>query len=387
MFDAVREKVGAVTRPGTDLGTAARAALSKISGSSTVPKPFSDILGKYPETEPEFIEYQGAQIPKTNRLYDVLKQQGMGTGAHPVTFGDLQGYYSETGAELSKGNLPGDVYQATKELHNAIGDMMQEMATKAGAGKQFWDSRVFYRNYMDAFHEPAGPSSSGSPIAQALLAKDPAVAVDKFVGDAGDRGIVNLRRYSNSLADLAQNVRRTAQEKVTVPARKSATDIPIPKAKPVPAGANLPLPGVVEPPPTARAANLPLPPVLPEPETVPVELKPRQTISSPDLAAARRAAYDSRLNKIESRGYWAATWPLFQAARALWGGHIPSIPTMGLESAGMLATVKATTHLMRYPPLRQFLEQARPQDLASIPPDLRGDLPGLVLWPSGRGSK
>ena len=114
---------------------------------------------------------------------------------------------------------------------------------------------------------------------------------------------------------------------------------------------------------------------------------PRQTISTPDTVTARRAAYDSRLNKIESRGYWAATWPLFQAARALWGGHIPSIPTMGLESAGMLATIKATTHLWRYPPLRQFLEQARPEDLASIPPDLRGDLPGLVTQARQAGIK
>lgn len=411
MFDAVREKVGTVTRPGTDLGTRARAALTKISGSSEVPKPFKDILAKYKEAEPNELPFTTStggttMVPKGHPIYEVLKSQG--AGAPPVTFGDLQGYYTETGAELAKGTLPGDVYLATKELHNAIGDMMQEMASGAGAGKEFWDSRVFYRNYMDTFHEPTGPSGSGSPVAQGLLAKDPAVAVDKFAGDAGDRGIATLRRYSDSLANLAQNVRRTAQEKITVPARKSAASIPAPEVKPVPAGANLPLPpvipdapipatvpaganlplpGVVELPPAARASNLPLPPVLPEAETVPVELKPRQTISAPDRVAARRAAYDSRLNKIESRGYWAATWPLFQAARALWGGHIPSIPTMGLESAGMLATIKATTHILQYPPLRQFLEQARPEDLASIPPDLRGDLPGLVNLAQRQGIK
>jgi hypothetical protein len=387
MFDAVREKVGTVTRPGADLGTAARAALTKISGSSTVPKPFSDILGKYPETDPEFIEYQGAQIPKTNRLYDVLKQQGMGTGAPPVTFGDLQGYYTETGAELAKGTLPGDVYLATKELHNAIGDMMQEMASGAGAGKEFWDSRVFYRNYMDAFHEPTGPSGSGSPIAQTLLAKDPAVAVDKFAGDAGDRGIANLRRYSDSLANLAQNVRSAAQEKITIPARKSAADISAPEAKPVPAGANLPLPGVVEPVPAPRAANLSLPPVLPEAETIPVELKPRQKISTPDLVAARRAAAEARAGRAQTRGTWVATWPVFQAMRALWGGHIPSLPAMALESAGTFATTKAATTMMRYPPLLDFLTKARPEDLASIPPDLRGDLPGLVTLAQRQGIK
>ena len=387
MFDAVREKVGAASRPGTDLGTTARAALSKISGSSEIPKPFRDILGKYPETDPEFIEYQGAQIPKTNRLYDVLKQQGMGTGAPPVTFADLQGYYTETGAELSKGTLPGDVYQATKQLHTAIGDMMQQMANGAGAGKQFWDSRVFYRNYMDTFHEPTGPSSSGSPVAQALLAKDPLVAVDKFSSDSGERGIADLRRYSDSLANLAQDVQRTARTSVKVPARVSAADIPQPKTKSVPSGPSLPLPPVLESAPVPRVAALPLPPVLPEPETVPVDLKPHQTISSPDLVAARKAAAEARTNKIWNRGQWAATWPIFQAARALWGGHIPSIPMMGLESAGMLATVQATTQLLRYPPMIDFLTKARPEDVALIPPDLRGDLPGLVNLARQRGVK
>lgn len=348
MFDAVRDKVGGATQPGTDLGTAARAALTKISGSSELPKPFRDILGKYPESEPATIEYQGAQIPRGHPLYDVLAKNGA-TGAPPVSFSDLQGYYTETGAELAKGTLPGDVYQATRELHSAIGDMMQQMADSAGAGKQFWDSRVFYRDYMDAFHEPAGPSGSGSPVAQVLLAKDPAVAVAKFSGTAGDRGVAILRRYNSNLADLAQRAGAIKRETAAVTASaprtvKSIVDLPPAKTTAAPA----------------------------------LELRPRQTISSPDIAAARRAAAEARASRVWSRGQWAATWPIFQAARALWGGHIPSIPMMGLESAGMLATVKATTQLMRYPPMIRFLTQARPEDVALIPPEMRGDLPGLV---------
>lgn len=360
MFDAVRDKVAQAKTPpvpGTDLGTAARAALSKISGSSDLPRPFRDIFSKYPESEPEFIEYQGAQIPKDNRLYDILKQQGVGQ-TPPVTFADLQGYYTETGAELAKGTLPNDIYLATRDLHNAVGDMMQKMANQAGAGKEFWDSRVFYRNYMDDFHEPTGPSGSGSPVAQTLLAKDPTVAVTKFSGASGDRGVAILRRYDPRLADLAQRAgtikRDVAAATSAAPrAAKSITTIPPAKITTVP----------------------------------PVELKPRTTISSPDIVAARRAAAESRINKIENRGQWAATWPLFQAARALWGGHIPSIPTMALESAGMLATVRATTHLLRYPPLLKFLEQARPADVPLIPPELRGDLPGLVTLAQRQGIK
>ena len=51
MFDAVRELIAKSKQPplpGTDLRAAARAALTKVTGSSELPKPFRDILSKYP---------------------------------------------------------------------------------------------------------------------------------------------------------------------------------------------------------------------------------------------------------------------------------------------------------------------------------------------------
>lgn len=428
MYGAVREKMAGASLPSDALADIVRAAQEKwIRGSPEKIKEFNAMLSTgspgpeltLADQTAQNMGYKNFRAAITNpairstlsrALPPDVWEAAVGQGTRPISWNDLQGFYEETGARIADGPQPGkaDIFKALQQAHDEIGNQMGQLSKTRGADKEFDAARKFYREYMDTFHEPTGPSGSGSPVAQALRAKDPAIAVDKFAGDAGDRGIANLRRYSDSLANLAQGVRKTAQEKVTIPGRKSTVDIPVPKAKPVPAGANLPLPpvipdapisapvpaganfplpGVVEPPPAARAANLPLPPVIPEAETVPVQLKPRQTVSSPDLVAARRAAYDSRLNKIESRGYWAATWPIFQAARALWGGHIPSIPTMGLESAGMLATVKATTYLLQYPPLRQFLEQARPEDLASIPPDLRGDLPGLVTLAQRQGIK
>ena len=303
-------------------------------------------------------------------------QAAIGQGTRPISWNDLQGFYEETGAKIAEGPQPGkgDIYKALQQVHQFVGDQMQELARQRGAGPQLRDARSFYRDYMNAFHEPAGPSGSGSPVAQVLLAKDPAVAIAKFSGSAGDRGVALLRRYDPNLADLAQQARGIKHGSPAVgagrAAPKSIADLPTPKQTPVPA-----------------EANLPPPPVLPEPKTVPLELRLHQTISSPDIAAARRAAAEARTNKVWNRGQWAATWPIFQAARALWGGHIPSIPMMGLESAGMLATVKATTGLMRYPPMIRFLEQARPADIPLIPLELRGDLPGLVSQAQQQGIK
>ena len=225
---------------------------------------------------------------------------------------------------------------------------------------------------MKTFHDPTGPSGSGSPVAQALLAKDPLTAVEKFSGNAGDRGVANLRQFSDSLANLAQHVRQVAQTKVSTSSggRASVAEIPQPSIKPVP-----------------TEASFPHPPTLPKPETVPLRLRERRTISSPDIVAARRAAAEARASNVQTRGTWVSAWPVFQAMRALWGGHIPSIPTMALESAGTYATTQAVTSLLRHPPLLRFLEQARPEDVPLIPPGLRGELPGLVSQARQRGIK
>jgi hypothetical protein len=401
MFDGVRELVAKSKQPplpGTELGTAARAALAKVTGSSELPKPFRDILGKYPESDPEFIDdpTKGVnnlgRVGKDSPYYSVLKNQ-LGLGgkeAPPVTFADLQGYYSETGAELSKGTLSGDVYAATKELHNAVGDMMQKMAKDAGpeANKMFWDSRKFYSGYMDTFHEPTGPSGSGSPVAQALLAKDPLVAVDKFAGDSGDRGVAVLRRYSDSLANLAQDVRQRAQTKVTVPARKSVADLPTPKTKPLPAGSNLPLPPIQEPAPVPRASNLPLPPVLPEPEPVPYrapKLTPTKTISAEDLQRANAAAIHARGQGLASRIVgWAAIWPAFRMLSELTRtGETSLRPLAAVPVAGAAGmTVEA---LLDHPGVKDFLTRASKQQLARIPLDLQGQMPQIVAAAKVRG--
>jgi hypothetical protein len=393
MFDAVRDKVGAVSRPGADLGTRARAALTKISGSSTVPKPFSDILAKYPESDPEFIEdpTKGinslGKVGKDSPYYELLKQRfGGGAAAPPVTFADLQGYYTETGAELAKGTLPGDVYQATKQLHNDIGDMMQEMANSAGAGKQFWDSRVFYRSYMDTFHEPTGPSSSGSPVAQALQAKDPLVAVDKFAGDSGDRGVADLRRFSDSLANLAQDVRQRAQAKVTVPARKSVVDIPVPKSKPVPTASSIPAPTKSPPVELDRPPQrgpVPLPPVLP-PEPNP-ELIPRQTISEADLRRANEDSVRQHGSRVVGRLLTTSlAWPLWHMlsditrGRAVSPGSLAALPAAG-------ATGMAIEEILAHPDVNEFLTRPSRAQLAQIPLELRGRMPEIVAVAKSRG--
>jgi len=392
MYDAIREHMSGASLPSDTLADAVKAAQEKwIRGSPEKVREFNAMLSTG-EASPELtlanqtaqnLGYKDFRSAITNpQMRDTLSralppdvwQAAIGQGTRPISWNDLQGFYEETGAKIADGPQPGkaDIYKALQQVHGFIGDQMQQLADAHDAGSQHRTARSFYRDYMKTFHDPTGPSGSGSPVAQALLAKDPLTAVEKFSGNAGDRGVANLRQFSDSLANLAQHVRQVAQTKVSSSSggRASVAEIPLPSIKPVP-----------------TEASFPHPPTLPKPETVPLRLRERRTISSPDIVAARRAAAEARASNVQTRGTWVSAWPVFQAMRALWGGHIPSIPTMALESAGTYATTQAVTSLLRHPPLLRFLEQARPEDVPLIPPGLRGELPGLVSQARQRGIK
>jgi hypothetical protein len=170
------------------LAEAVKKAESKITGSTENLKIFRDMLSKEPEADPDVIEYQGQQIPKTttmkyrgeevtqpNKLYEALLAQGEGTGT-PITFRDLQGYYSELGEKLSGGNLPADVYLALKGLQEDIGKQMDSLAKARNVGATLSQAKAMYKDYMESFRNATGPNHSGSPIANALDAKDTAYA-------------------------------------------------------------------------------------------------------------------------------------------------------------------------------------------------------------------
>jgi hypothetical protein len=408
LYGAVREKMAGVSLPSDTLADGVKAAQKKwIRGSPAKVAEFNAMMSPG-QPGPELVladqtaqnmGYKDFRTAITNpairstlsrALPPDVWQAAIGQGTRPILWNDLQGFYEETGAKVAEGPQPGkgDIYKALQQVHQFVGDQMQQLADAQGVGPQHRAARAFYRDYMDTFHEPTGPSGSGSPVAQALQAKDPLVAVDKFAGDSGDRGIAVLRRYSDSLANLAQDVRQRAQTKVTVPARKSVADLPTPKTKPLPAGSNLPLPPIQEPAPVPRASNLPLPPVLPEPEPVPYrapKLTPTKTISAEDLQRANAAAIHARGQGLASRVVgWAAIWPAFRMLSELTRtGETSLRPLAAVPAAG--AAGMTAEALLDHPGVMDFLTRASKQQLARIPPDLQGQMPQIVAAAKVRG--
>jgi hypothetical protein len=408
LYGAVREKMAGASLPSDTLADGVKAAQTEwIRGSPAKVAEFNAMMSPG-QPGPELVladqtaqnmGYKDFRTAISNpairstlsrALPPDVWDAAIGQGTRPISWNDLQGFYEETGAKIADGPQPGkgDIYKAIQQVHQFVGDQMQQLADAQGVGPQHRAARAFYRDYMNTFHEPTGPSSSGSPVAQALLAKDPLVAANKFTGPSADRGVADLGKYSPSLANLAQDLQRTAGAKVEVPARKSATAIPAPKAVPVPAGANLPLPGVVDSAPAPRAANLPLPPIMPDAEVVPYrepKLSPTRTISADDLQRANEASVQHRgSTAVGSLIRLSVVWPAFHLlsdlmrGREVSPGGLAAIPAAG-------ATGMAIEEVLAHPGVKEFLIKPSRAQIAQIPLDLRGEMPNIVQAARSRG--
>lgn len=342
LYDDLRQKTAGATAEPEDVGKAVQNAENKIKGSSENLKIFRDILSKNPDTAaPESIEYQGAQIPKGHALYDVLLEMGKeGSEKTPISFGDLQGYYSELGDKLAAGNLPGDVYQALKSLQGDIGGMMDKIAAEKGVGSQLKTARNLYRDYMQTFRENTGPSGSASPIAKSLLAKDPAFALKPLEAEETASRVRNdLARHDPSqngvggAAQLFDNFRQAAR-------------------------------GLEESSKPVKVPNTPKPPA-----EMPTQFTPES------LAGQKAAQLADAAQKIKKSRSWVVNGLL--AADMIRSGLMGHFGNLGVDvlvrvlySAGKQGIVMA----LEDPKVVQKLSKLTPEDIAAInklPPEQR----------------
>lgn len=342
-YDDVREKVGNLTVPNSNLADAVSKAEKNIAGSSENVKIFRDILSKHPSEEPGFIEYQGAEIPKGHPLYKVLKEQGA-VDAKPATFSDLQGYYSELGRAISKGNLPDDVFRALRDLHTSIGNMMQGLSDQAGVGPEFAEARNFYRQYMEAFRD------HNSPLYKAIKATERGKSIAALSGK-DVTGIETLARYNPELARRANTIRGYQAEARAISSKPKVTK-QLPKLGPKPS--------------------------LAEAET--------KTIGPEEVREAKAKGLEHRAEFIKKRGgQIAATFGVYRILESIIHGNLGSLPN---DFAGALAgysTTQAIGMLLENPKIVEFLTRPTARDIAQIPPEMRGDFGKIAQIAAQKG--
>jgi hypothetical protein len=261
-FNAVRAQIGDVETPPDNLIAAVKNVETNIL--QDIPenvKEFRSILKLEGEEGESPILYQNDRAvrpddPGYESLREAYRQRGannypnpIGDESSPLTWDKLQSLKSRIDARLrSRARVNGDLKRGLFSVRDSIVDEMGNMAEANGAGELWGDARDFWRQMREDFHEPTGPSGSGSPVAQALDAVDPKNIRQPFVrtqSGVGNRGVDTLRKYSEyggtEAATLVEQLLRAHEEMAGLPKKAEAKPTKptpevkeLPKSKPAP---------------------------------------------------------------------------------------------------------------------------------------------------------
>jgi hypothetical protein len=382
-YDEIRKATANETVPAESLTDAVQTAEKKIKGSAENIKIFKDILSKAPEAEPEELPFTTStggttMIPKGHNLYAVLAQQLTEPGK-PLKFGDLQGYYSELGDKLAGGDLPDDVYHALRSLQSDIGEMMQDMANDSGVGSKLRQTQKLYRQYMETFKESAGPNHSGSPIAKALQAADPAYAIEPLLEektaqrvrnmltkfdppDAGVGGAGKLydnfwdaNRKLDALGKPVDVPEAPVEPSYRQPPTAPSPDHPIPKYRTRKAPE----------PPRPAAERVPEPPRAKHPEEPEEVIPERKTIGPEDYRARQAENTEAAAKGLRSLGVRRALNSLFYTTPTAVFSVLLGHPGYSIAELAMTPTILAGSHMLadalEKPEVVNWISQVTPQ--------------------------
>jgi hypothetical protein len=284
-----------------------------------------------PEFMPDAVTDALEKIKGTSTEPTILKDI-----SHKVQLGevpsyeDLQGYYSELGGEISKGTLPGDLYHAYDTLHEAIGDEMQRIADEHGQGAALTDARQYWRRMKQTFGKPF---------------------------NANDAATSTLRSLSPEMTEqstVANRVRMLGGFDPEIPKQFEALQ----KAQRAAKDVEKPNPG----------------------ET--------KKIDEEDVRGGKAQGLQKRAEQVRNVGQRIARYGL--GLKALWDGFHGNVESAGSDVALGVVGYKAAGWIadaLEKPSVVEFLTRPTAEDIAQIPPELRGSLPRIAAAALATGIK
>jgi len=215
------------------------------------------------------------------------------------------------------------------------------MAESKGVGDVLTDARSFYRDYMNAFRD------FKSPLNKAMRATERGKSIAALKG-ADQSGIQTLARYNPELAQRANTIRGYQAESKAIPAKT-------PAVKPEP--------------------------VLP-PKPAPV-LADVKKVGLGDIQQAKENVLRDQKKTGGLAGaslHGAGVWHFVQSA-------VHGSPGGMIGGAALAAAPYALAKIFKTPMVMKILTEPTPADIASIPPEVRGDLPQIVDAAQKQGIK
>jgi hypothetical protein len=299
-FDNVRAKIGNVQAPPDALiNTVKNVEKNILQDIPENVKEFRSIL-KLENTSDEMaglrrdvmagqgmqgMKYEDLSPDRKAVVDDIVDRLGVPVASSiPLTWDKLQSLKSRLDTRLRNGRgLNGDLKRSLFAVRDSVVDEMGNMAQQAGAGADWSQARDFYKQWREDFHEPTGPTGSGSPVAKAKDAVDPDKIRKPFANTqsaVGNRGISILNKYpqfgGDQVANRVNSVLSKEQEMNALP----DTVKPTPLKPPIEA---FPMP-----------ARTPLP-AIPEKPTVDLDQVARQKIEQTAQRVGRLNVWDARI--------------------------------------------------------------------------------------------
>jgi hypothetical protein len=250
-WDAIRDKIGEETpTDATTVHNAVQKAIKNdLRGAPGSVKVFNDLL---------------TEIGIKDSVDDAEGLQAAPGASIPWQTARV--HYSAVGDRLAQGDLPGNIYQALKHVHEAQDAALQATAKRHGIGDEYSSLKADQSRYYDDWE------GKDSPLAKIRNAKDAADISSQVLGKAGDRLLQTMAKYRDAgvsphtaLALRRMNAQAEALPKIKVSAKPGKFEMPAPPKFPEP-----PELGEVKPPklpdkPTLPTLNAPkdIPPVDP----------------------------------------------------------------------------------------------------------------------------
>jgi hypothetical protein len=332
-YNAVNKELNQFPADSSAINDAAHDSLSKITGTYS---------------EPSIIKSIKSRLDNGDNL----------------SYEDLQGYYTELGRELSKGSLPGDLYQAYDTMQEAIGDDMQRIADANGKGAQLLDARNYWRRMKQAFGKPYNPTDAGN------------VVLDKTAG-----GVMRRAEQANRLRLLGSFDKTIPQTAEHIDNLQKGVES-LPKEQPI---RNILKPLPEKPAPVSAPKFEGTPEELAKQKTPLPKASGKTVIDQADIEDAKRGRLQNDADLMRTKGTFGATVMSLYALRSLVHGQLGPLASVPIDVGVAMAATRGLANLMERPSVVNFFSKATAKDIAAIPPELRGDLPKLVQAAQKRG--
>ena len=255
-WDALRKKVGDVPIDPSGITNVVEQQRSAITTpeeaklfddqlrSQMSPEEVAEDMGlgeEYDKLSPEMKANVDKMTSSLDNIGGIAKD-----GSEPLTFNKLHGIYTELGMKLSRGGLPGQVWQGLKTLRESIGGMMQTVADQGGVGEELKAARQSNREYQEAFGRK--PVDRMTLMDQRMQETNP----EAFKMQREQARLAALGKISPNLVDQHNNVQAARSAAESFPSQESLRKkLPQPPnrppEKPLPGDPRLkPLPGQPE---------------------------------------------------------------------------------------------------------------------------------------------